>query len=59
MINGECAYACACKENNENGSAKNNGDSEEKKVYICVKETVRKACPYVGNCSACNRYEPR
>lgn len=60
MISGECAYACAAKENNGTGTCQDNGSNNgAKKVYICVKETNRKTCPYVNNYCACVKYEPR
>ena len=60
MINGECAYACCAKESNGSGGTHDNGATNgEKKIYICVKEANRKACPYVNNYCACIKYEPR
>ncbi len=60
MISGECAYACSTKEKNDTGGYQDNGGSNgEKKLYLCVKETNRKMCPYVNNYCACVKYEPR
>ena len=59
MINGECAYVCCSKDTNSDQIQQKNNGCSAKQVYLCVKESNRKICPYVNNYSACPKYEPR